>query len=489
MFKIYVTSHSKQIESSRLWRITAPNGTHNYILGTIHAENSQLLLNGTPEFNAIFASVKQILFEFADMQEINKSGIDALNCALSFKVDNKLVTATEKIKQQDVEKYNNFIYVTSNFVYQYFTTHHPQEQISLEQIKSLHFIALGALFNRLKVCDKPQLDVFDNVLFQEAKSRKQQSDVFVKNIESFDMLLQGEYEIAKLSNAQELEEIFSEFFLDIENQYTSTLPPNIRMQLEKIYYSGELYHLIDDAEDNNNLISKKFAMRNKLMLQACMPQFIAGDSLLCTGLSHCGGKKGLLQLLKDQNYNIEAVLQTPNLNLINKNIYNQIITGIFTIGLVASFLSALESKLLDGKYFATLLLSLVVLAGFNTDSTRLIAACGLLYNTINLMLTPGWIRLIAATLFAPLLLAVKDNIVSELEMRTVLINNCGPQNLHKEQKKRADELYELDGHPVVSRVMLTQFMRDKQNKPLVFKNIDNDASVQTSRVGLSSSLN
>lgn len=469
MFKIYVSSDDQQIKASRLWRVTAPNGAINHIFGTMHIENSSLLLAGSPEFNHIFSSSDNILFEFADMHEIRKTAIRSLEYALNFKVDEQLLQESLNIKKKYPAEYNDFIETTSNSIYQYFTTNHPQYQIDLNKLQSLHFMILGGLFQRLVIYKEPQLEIFDNVLFQEAKYLIEMNNKNVKGIESFDMLLQSDYNSAKISD---LVNIFDALHLMTKEKYTSKRSRTENIEWEKLYYSGELYKMVD----SNPSLSKQFEMRNELMVQAFMPSFIEGNSLLCTGLSHCSGKKGFLQLLKDQKYKIEAVIETPNLRMINKNIYNELLSAMYALGYIAMALTAFDSELRDEKYLATVAVTICALL-VEMDSLEHLEKFGLAYNVVNLMLTPGLTSLAAIASLAPLSMKLIKNIKSNLEMGDLLVNNCGPEHLRSEQSSRAYELYTSDAKPVVSRTMLTQFARN--NAP-VFENIDNKAAaVQT----------
>jgi hypothetical protein len=150
------------------------------------------------------------------MHEIKTEALTAWKDALEFNIPADLHNNTAIIKQNYPQQFTEFLNITSNEIYEYFSKNHPDAKISIEQIQELHFIALSVLFKRIDIYKKPLLDNFDSILVEDAKKLKQQNpSKIVANIENFKSLMQADYDIAmSKDDLAHLERIFNDCFAD-----------------------------------------------------------------------------------------------------------------------------------------------------------------------------------------------------------------------------------------------------------------------------------
>jgi len=90
MLEIFYSRESKDLSSGRLWRVTAPNGGVNYLLGTVHL-NFPILTNGTPELNTVFNESNTFLFEMPNIFKPFDETFSSLKMLLNRKLPDTVI--------------------------------------------------------------------------------------------------------------------------------------------------------------------------------------------------------------------------------------------------------------------------------------------------------------------------------------------------------------------------------------------------------------
>lgn len=449
MSGIYVTADPRLQEKGRLWRVKGPDNKENFILGTIHVD-SKVIHDATPEFNQIFTSSKAILFEYPDLETVASEALLTLDYVLSNEIDNNLLSRLQPIIDKVLKENPSCLDIFYKFISDYYKSVHKIDSNYLEPLKTLDLVSLFHLYERVKLFVGTKIEPFDNKLFQDAKKLKELEHVnTVANIEPFRQILQSDYNLIPKLDDAELEIVLSVYAL-ASTINTMTFDSEIVVPL---YLSGFFEKAIKLTPKT---LRKSQVERNLLMFNDIKKYFARGDALLCVGIAHCLGNQGILQLLQQNNYTIERVLETPNLVYFGKQIHKELFAIFYRLELVAMALSLLNNENYN-KYNYTAIIAVGILYILeqlekNTTLSKQLSQLPLLYILGSVLLNPGWIRFGTLASLVPLSRLV-FNRYSEF---TDVIDNSGPAPLHKEFMKRSKLLYK-DEAPVNSRSMLTSY--------------------------------
>jgi uncharacterized protein YbaP (TraB family) len=324
---IYYSSRAKDLYRGRLWRITTPEGKVSYLLGTMHIDH-ELLINGTPELNAIFNSCDRFTAEFPFEQTFAES-FARLKNILQKDLPESLNSASELFKQQCAAQFENLALLAQKIIIKHYEKASEPNPYDLHSIKRLHIIVL------LGVCDlltkqENVCPVFDEQLILDAKSLQskvaEQAGIRIRSMENAEFRLQ--FKIVLMQSLGPHQQ------LDFLIKWLS--PPNIekpvnycanpmsilaRLQYfiallsylrnKRSFYSNEDGYSQLDIEQYLARIDNP---RNDQMFSQVWPDILNGDTLIMQGLLHCVDQSGTIALAKQNQCNVQVILETHNID-------------------------------------------------------------------------------------------------------------------------------------------------------------------------------
>jgi len=269
------SSFSQKISSSLLWKISG-NGldTPSYVFGTIHLICAEDL------------DISQTLIDALDKSEVMIMELDLddanLNTELqkySFNENNK--NLMEDLDQKDVELINKFLTDNFNTELAQIGIFRPMVLSSMISMKllpcqktasvELELVKMAAI-KKMDIAGlesvKEQVSVFDSI------PRSLQIKWLVEMIEDLDKSKKEFAELSKVYQEQDINKIY---------EYTTELP---------------------EYKKYENLF---LTSRNKSWIPEIEEKIKSGPSFIAVGAGHLGSENGIIKLLENKGYELEAI--------------------------------------------------------------------------------------------------------------------------------------------------------------------------------------
>jgi uncharacterized protein YbaP (TraB family) len=267
-------NENDEFSSGLLWKIETPSGQSNYIFGTIHSQD-RAVAQFPPYVRLALAKSQPFIIESVLTEESNKVFFDSI-----YFPDNK--------------KLSDLIAAP---IYQYLKEVLPDYGVPVENIPNLKPWAAFTLIGRPKPVNTETLDM---VLIKTARSLNKT--------------------IISLENMKELIEPMEKLSLDdqviILNDTVCNHAQIIKdsWELVQLYLARDLAGIMafsNQPHFDENIFDRYIQGilydRNERILERIIPYLDNGSAFVAVGALHLAGEKGLLHLLKSNNYRIIKV--------------------------------------------------------------------------------------------------------------------------------------------------------------------------------------
>lgn len=426
MLDMYISNDPQDLQDGMLWQVIMPNGNVNYLRGTIHIYD--ILLQDSPELNYVFNASTSFLFEAGSLSVPNRA-FNFLKVLLTLEVPESIELKFEGFWNDNKTRHEALCVAAYKIIkWLYFKDNDPNIP-GFDSIKKLNPIILELILSFCGGEDNPE-NIMDYELFYDAmcKAKNDKNVVMVASVETLPDILMAYIAAAKDTSKEELNECYKEklylsnnFFSNMQSMIYCMLTPwptQVDMALDSI--KREPYNL-------NNLDRLWLIARNEKMWTQVAPHYEQGGCFFATGLAHCLGPDGFVESLLKQGCTVNRIYETKNID----NYYNEKLK-LFCAG-----------YLLAGAMVAPIYIPYVL---------QMAVASVFCVQTYNLLYC-----LEAMRIYNP------KGLDSFWDDRTKALYSSVDGGLNNDGSDIAKELFTHKKYPIISRSILTQYMKEKEN--------------------------
>lgn len=262
-----------------LWRVTGPQGTApSYILGTMHSDDERVL-NLAPAVEDAFADAQRYAFELDFRRDVQQTMARAMFDRAPPMLDSQLGdTDWQRAKAAAAERG-----VPAN---------------------ALPLMDPWAVAITILIPPMDPSQSLDHVLFRRAIDRERPVtglETAAEQIALFDDLPEEE-QLGMLRSALDLAERDA-----LAPMYEQLTDAWLRGDLDRLMEISESNPMLPDDESNDAFERRVVDERNERMAERMQPLIDRGGAFVAIGALHLPGGKGVLRLLEQAGYEVEAV--------------------------------------------------------------------------------------------------------------------------------------------------------------------------------------